>query len=335
MATNYDSAQQTGAMPESAQGFEYNEGADIFGEDGSRIGGLSGKGVQNGYLVVHHGMLFGKDAYVPLSCVTETRQDGIYLNINQDQLGEYDADEAPQEFPDNVGGTAGGDTWTFEGAGEPAATGEPINQPAPLRMRAPQRAAAPGAMNTMNSDNTEANNLNTIPNTDNTNSLDKQAGNEASAARAASTEGAQEIRVPLAEEELVAGKNQSEAGSVRLHKDVIEEQQTAAVPVTHEEVHLEHRPLAGNAVPAERFGEDVFQEKDIEVPVTQEQVVTGKRVTAQDEVRLSKTPVTEEQQVSDTVRRERLRVEGNGVDVNNADSEVGNSLDQTPNEAQP
>ena len=114
------------------------------------------------------------------------------------------------------------------------------------------------------------------------------------------------VEVPVHEEELVVGRREEEIGRVHLHKDVVEEPQTITAPVTHEEVTVERVPVQGEYTPSP----DAFTEKDIDVPVMGEELVTDKRAKVTEEVRLQKQPVTEEQQVSDTVRKERVRVEG-------------------------
>jgi len=113
------------------------------------------------------------------------------------------------------------------------------------------------------------------------------------------------LKMPVREEELVVGKREQEIGRVRLHKDVVEEQQTITAPVTHEEVTVERVPVRGEYTP----GPDAFTEKDIDIPLMGEELVVDKRASVTEEVRLHKQLVTEEQQVSDTVRKERVRVE--------------------------
>ncbi len=116
-----------------------------------------------------------------------------------------------------------------------------------------------------------------------------------------------EVRVPVREEELVVGKQEREIGRVHLHKDVVEEEQTITEPVTREQVRVEHVGTQGDYTEA---GPDAFVEKDIDVPVMGEEIVTGKRAVVKDEVRVYKEAVTEDQQVSDTVRKERVTVDG-------------------------
>jgi uncharacterized protein (TIGR02271 family) len=116
-----------------------------------------------------------------------------------------------------------------------------------------------------------------------------------------------DIAVPVHEEELIAQKTQQEAGRVHVSKDVVEEQQTLNVPVTREEVRVERVPVQGQSGD---IGPDAFQDKDIDVPVMGEQVTAEKRARVNEEVHLHKRAVTENQQISDTVRKERVNVEG-------------------------
>jgi len=117
----------------------------------------------------------------------------------------------------------------------------------------------------------------------------------------------EDVRVPVMEEELVADKRADEVGRVHLHKDVVEEQQTVPVTLQREEVTVERVPVQGKA---DVNTADAFTEKDIDVPVMGEEAVIGKRAREVEEVRLHKNAVTEQQDVSDTVRKERVVVDG-------------------------
>jgi uncharacterized protein (TIGR02271 family) len=114
------------------------------------------------------------------------------------------------------------------------------------------------------------------------------------------------IDVPVREEELRARKQREQQGNVRVHKDVVEEQQAINVPVTHEEVRVERTPVDRRA----DVSPDQWQDKDIDVPVMGEQVDVQKQARVADELHIHKQPVTEEKQVTDTVRKERVNVEG-------------------------
>jgi uncharacterized protein (TIGR02271 family) len=126
-------------------------------------------------------------------------------------------------------------------------------------------------------------------------------------ARATAT-GDDTINVPVFEEELTVGKQQEQIGDVRLHKDVVTEQATASVNLRHEEVTVERVPFTGQANQADV--NNAFQNKDIDVPVMGEKAVIGKQLRETEEVRLHKQATDEQQQVTDTVRKERVVVEG-------------------------
>ena len=117
-----------------------------------------------------------------------------------------------------------------------------------------------------------------------------------------------DISVPVYEEELVVGKRQEEEGRVHLHKEVTSEQETVPVTLRREEVTVERVPFTGNVDP--NAARDAFQGQDIDVPVMGEEAVVGKQAHEVEEVRLHKQTTEEQQQVSDTVRRERVVVDG-------------------------
>jgi len=115
------------------------------------------------------------------------------------------------------------------------------------------------------------------------------------------------IAVPVFEEELIVGKQQEEMGRVHLHKDVVQEQQTVAVNLRHEEVTVERVPFTGQTSQADL--QNAFQEQVIEVPVMGEEAVVGKTLRQTEEVRLHKDVTQVQEQVTDTVRKEHVVVE--------------------------
>ncbi len=116
------------------------------------------------------------------------------------------------------------------------------------------------------------------------------------------------INVPVYEEELVVGKRQEQIGDVRLHKEVVTEQQSIPVTLRHEEVTVERVPFTGQASQGDL--QNAFQNEDIDVPVMGEEAIVGKQLHETEEVRLHKQATDERRQVSDTVRKERVVVEG-------------------------
>jgi uncharacterized protein (TIGR02271 family) len=132
-----------------------------------------------------------------------------------------------------------------------------------------------------------------------------EAGERSSSTTRASGE---EVRMPLSEEELDVVKRDRQAGEARLHKEVVTEKKRIDVPVTHEEVRVEHLP-AGESRRA-GIGDSAFEEKSVSMPLHDEEVEIRKRPVVKEEVRLKKDRVTERRAGEEDVRRERIDVEG-------------------------
>lgn len=121
----------------------------------------------------------------------------------------------------------------------------------------------------------------------------------------------QEAHIPLREEQLNVEKQRVQKGEVRVHKEVVTEQQRIDVPVSHEEVVIEHIP-ASQARPADT---PIGQGEAIRIPVSEDQVNVTKQTVETGEIDVTKREVRGEQRVSGTVRREEPRIEKSG-DVN-------------------
>ena len=117
-----------------------------------------------------------------------------------------------------------------------------------------------------------------------------------------------ELLIPVIEEDLVAGKHDVQRGEVRISKDVVEEQQTLEVPVTEEEVEVTRRRVDRDV----NADDHAFEEGTIEVPLRGEEVNVEKRTRVVEEIDVDKTAVTHNEQVTDTVRREEVTIEGDG-----------------------
>jgi uncharacterized protein (TIGR02271 family) len=111
------------------------------------------------------------------------------------------------------------------------------------------------------------------------------------------------------EEELRVGKTQRESGRARLRKYVVTEQVQKTVPVQREEVRVEREPITDANVGDAKAGPDISEEEH-EVVLHEEEVVTDKRAVPKERVRLDKETVTEDQTVSEEVRKEQIETEG-------------------------
>jgi uncharacterized protein (TIGR02271 family) len=117
----------------------------------------------------------------------------------------------------------------------------------------------------------------------------------------------------LSEERLNVGTRSEEVGRARLRKYVVTENVTETVPVSHEEVRLEREPITdgniGNALDG-----PAISEEEHEVTLRAERAVVDKEAVPVERVRLDKTTVTEQQQVTEGLRKEEIEVEGADTD---------------------
>jgi uncharacterized protein (TIGR02271 family) len=107
------------------------------------------------------------------------------------------------------------------------------------------------------------------------------------------------------EEELHVGTEARERERVRLRKYVVTEEVQKTVPVQREEVRVEREPITDANVEAATSGPDIT-ESEHEVTLHEEEPVVEKRTVPKERVRLEKDTVTDEHEVSEQVRKERI-----------------------------
>ena len=111
------------------------------------------------------------------------------------------------------------------------------------------------------------------------------------------------------EEQLRVGTQKVEAGRARLRKYVVTEDVTTTVPVSREEVRVEREPITdANRGPA--LDGPAISEEEHEVVLTEERPVVAKEAVPVERIRLDKETVTEQQTVTDTVRKEQVELDG-------------------------
>jgi uncharacterized protein (TIGR02271 family) len=111
------------------------------------------------------------------------------------------------------------------------------------------------------------------------------------------------------EEELAVGTRRHEAGRVRLRKHIVTEPVQRTVQVQREEVRLEREPITEANRDDALSGGDLTEEEH-EVTLHAEEPVVDKRVVPKERVRLDTDTVTEDAQVNDELRKERIETEG-------------------------
>lgn len=111
------------------------------------------------------------------------------------------------------------------------------------------------------------------------------------------------------EEELLIGKAQQEKGRARLRKFVVTEQVQTTVPVQREEVRIEREPVTEQNRDQALDGPEISEEEH-EVVLHEEVPVVDKQTVPKERVSLQKDTLTEEREVSEEVRKERIDTEG-------------------------
>jgi uncharacterized protein (TIGR02271 family) len=111
------------------------------------------------------------------------------------------------------------------------------------------------------------------------------------------------------EEELHVGTTERESGRVRLKKYVVEDEVTETVPVRREEVRVEREPITDANRGDATAGPEISEEEH-EVTLRAEEPVVDKQVVAKERVRLDKDVVEDEREVSESVAKEQIEVDG-------------------------
>jgi uncharacterized protein (TIGR02271 family) len=111
------------------------------------------------------------------------------------------------------------------------------------------------------------------------------------------------------EEQLRVGTEKVQAGKARLRKYVVTENVSTTVPVTREEVRVEREPITAANRPDAMDGPAISEEEH-EVVLTEERVVVNKETVPVERVKLATETVTEDQVVSEEVRKEQIETEG-------------------------
>ena len=110
------------------------------------------------------------------------------------------------------------------------------------------------------------------------------------------------------EEEVNVGTAERESGRARLRKYVVEEEVTKTVPVKREEVRVEREPVTDANAGAALDGPAISEEEH-EVVLHEEEPVVEKQAVPKERVRLEKDTVTDEEQISETARKEQIDID--------------------------
>lgn len=114
------------------------------------------------------------------------------------------------------------------------------------------------------------------------------------------------LRIPLVEERLVASTKPVDLGEVRIHTHVDYHDEVVRQLVTRDDLVIEHVPV--NQVVERPLGPR-HEGEWLVIPIVKEVLVVQKQLVLQEEVRIRKRQVTEEQEVHEQVRHTRVEIE--------------------------
>ena len=111
------------------------------------------------------------------------------------------------------------------------------------------------------------------------------------------------------EEHLQVGTTSQEAGRVRLRKYVTTEQESKTVPVSKERAVLEREPVTDANVGDATSGPDISEEEH-EVVLNEQRPTVSKTTEPVERVRLGTETVTDQETVTEEVRKEHIEADG-------------------------
>ena len=124
-------------------------------------------------------------------------------------------------------------------------------------------------------------------------------------------------KIKLHEERLRVNKEKVQTGEIGLKKNIVTETQEIEVPVEKERVTIERHAVDEAATDGFSFDEN---SEEIRIPIHEERVTVDKEAVVTEEVSVNTETVTENQKVSEQVRKEELDVVESG-DVKEVDSD--------------
>ncbi len=111
------------------------------------------------------------------------------------------------------------------------------------------------------------------------------------------------------EERLQVGTQKVETGRAKLRKRIVTEQVSTTVPVSHQTATVTREPITEANMPKAMDGPAISEEEH-EVTLVAEKPVVAKETVAVERVRLGVDTVTEQQNVTEQVRKEQIEVDG-------------------------
>jgi uncharacterized protein (TIGR02271 family) len=266
-------------------------GQDVYDESGDKIGSaaevyLDDETGQPEWVTVRTGLFGTKESFVPLRDANLT-DDGVRVPVSKSQVKDApkvdtDGHLSPQEEEE---------LYRYYGLGSGTTTQTTTTTESTTGMASTTGTAGTGVAGTgiAGTGTTDVNEHGTV-------------GHDTSGP---TTDDA----MTRSEERLNVGTRSEEVGRARLRKYVVTENVTESVPVSREEVRLEREPITDANVGSALDGPAISEEEH-EVVLHAETPVVEKEAVPVERVRLDKATVTEQEQVSEGLRKEEIELDG-------------------------
>ena len=260
-------------MAENVSLAEITDGMEVFGSDGEKIASVDR--IEGDYMVASKGLLRKSIYYIPTDAIERVDGDRISLTMTSDEALEQGWSDKP-------------DSMTRETSSGDSATGV-HSWASPLTESTPGTdLPGDGAPTGKTHEPAPFEHL-----------TDHDLPHE---------HNADTISVKISEEQLDVSTRQVDRGAVIIEKNVVESEQVLEVPVVEERVNVTRHPVAQDLTPEEA----VFESGVINVHVTGQEVDISKDAQVIEEIEIAKETVTENQEVTESLRREEVHVTGDG-----------------------
>ncbi len=281
-------------MAEHVSLAEITDGMDVLGSDGEKMASVDR--VEGDYVVASKGLFRKTDYYIPVDAIERVDGDRIRLTMTSEVALEQGWDSRPESMTREA-------TSVDDASGMQSWASPPIGSTLGAEL---QSGVEP-----------EGKMLEPVPFEHFT---DRELPHE---------HNADTISLKLSEEQLDVTINEVDRGAVRIATNVIENQQVLEVPVVEERVNVTRHPVARDLAPEEA----VFESGVINVHVSGQDVDIQKNARVTEEIEIAKESVTDNQVVTESLRREEIHVTGDGNTLSGSAKvgDLGNSRRRSRN----
>lgn len=114
--------------------------------------------------------------------------------------------------------------------------------------------------------------------------------------------------MPIKEEKLNINRDNVKTGEVQVSKEIVTEEKHMDIPVSHDEVYVERRPVTDSSTETS----PVSDSETIRMPIVEEQIEVAKKPVVTEEIVVGKRTVEENEHIAETVKKEEAHFNKEG-----------------------